>query len=129
MQREDEQSAILVRGLCGVPLGNRACEKPWGRCDIRTEEWRIKREQRAMLAEDALSCVAVRGLCGVVPRDGGRRWDEPRGRCPNHAEEKERCENALDRNPRQRCRNRRVRNRRFCNQHADYPNFSVTAQQ
>ena len=129
MGREDECSAILGRGLCGVPLGKEGfCQKALGRCKIHTEDWDLRRELCAMRAEDDISCIADRGRCGVVPRGGGDRCDYPRGRCPRHAEEKERCQSALDCDPQERCWNHRAEGSRFCQKHADYPDLSVAVQ-
>ena len=128
MEREDERAAIVAHGLCNVPVGDSACEKPLGRCYIHTDEWHQQRELRAMRAEDDLSCIADRGLCSVVPRSGGEQCHKPKGRCPNHAEEKARCESAIDSDPRERCRSRCMEGSRFCGKHLDYPNYSVVVQ-
>ena len=128
MEREDERAAIVAHGLCNVPVGDSACEKPLGRCYIHTDEWHQQRELRAMRAEDDVSCIADRGRCGVVPRSGGEQCHKPKGRCPNHAEEKARCESAIDSDPRERCRSRCMEGSRFCGKHLDYPNYSVVVQ-
>ena len=44
------------------------------------------------------------------------------------AEEKHRCQPALDRNPEERCWNHRTEGSRFCGKHADYPDLSVAVQ-
>ena len=82
-----------------------------------------------MQMEDDASRTADRGRCGVVPRSGGSPYDKPRGRCPNHAEEKARCKSSIDSDPNERCWKRRAESSRFCKQHADYPNHSVKVQQ
>ena len=126
---EDSRSTILERGVCGVPVaGGGACQKPQGQCSIHTDDWRQQRELAAMREEDDASCIADRGRCGVVPRGGGDGCHHPRSRCPHHASEQERCQSMVDHDPLARCWNRRAEGTRFCNAHADYPNFSVAAQ-
>ena len=120
MGLEDERSAILQRGVCGVPLGaGGTCRKPQGRCGHHTEKWHLQRELRAMQVEDDISCIAGRGRCGVVPRSGNKSCEKPTGRCPIHAEENDRCQSALDHKPEERCWNPRRDGSRFCEKHAD----------
>ena len=113
----------------GVPLGQGgACQRPKGRFSVRTPDWHQKRELRSMQAEDDASRIADRGRCGVVPRGGGQQCKHPKSRCPKHAAEQERCQSALDNDPRERCWKHRAEKSCFCTLHADYPNYSKTVQ-
>ena len=126
MALEDNAATLVQRGVCGIPVaGGGNCQEPQGRCSIHTEEWCQQRELHAMAIEDERSCIVNRGLCSVVPRLGGEPCAYPKSRCPRHAEEKERCQSALDHDPQQQCWNHRAEGSRFCRKHADYPNFSV----
>ena len=130
MACEDSRSTTVERGVCGVPeAGGGTCQKPWGQCSIHTAAWHQKRELGAMRAEDDASCIADRGRCGVLPRGGGDACGHPRTRCPHHAVEQERCQSTFDRDPNERCRSCRAEGSRYCTQHADYPNYSLTVQQ
>ena len=121
LTREDESAAIMEHGHCGVPCGNaRTCEKPWGRCNFHSEAWHKQRELRAMEQEDRASCIEDRGVCGAVQRNGDRCCGNPKGRCPNHAEEKVRFKSAIDSDPVERCWNRRMESSDFCEKHVDY---------
>ena len=129
MECEDSRSTIVERGVCGVSLGEGgACQKPQGRCGMHTENWHQQRELAAMREEDDSSCVAHRGRCAVVPRGGGDGCRHPKTRCPHHAEEKERCQSMVERDPLVRCRKRHAEGSRYCEKHADYPDFSVVVQ-
>ena len=128
MECEDCRSTIQQRGVCGVPVEGGACQEPQGKCVTHTEVWRHERELAALREQDGASCITDRGRCAVVPRRGGAGCRHPRTRCPHHASEQERGLSMVDRDAHARCWNRRVKGTRFCTAHADYHDFSVTAQ-
>ena len=129
MECEDSRSTIVERGVCGVPeAGGGPCQKPQGQCSIHGAGWHQKRELCAMREEDDVSCIADRGRCGVLPRRGGDACGHPRTRCPHHASEQGRCHSMVDADPTARCLKYRAGGSRFCNKHADFPDFSVVAQ-